>query len=275
MFVGREKELHSLNTHYDSDDYECVIIYGRRRIGKTELISEFVKDKPAIFFTATQENAETNLRRLSEVGFKFENSDFSGGASFASFDDLLDEIGKIAQKQRVIFVIDEYPYLAESYPGFSSLLRKYINRNFLHSKLFLVLCGSPMSFMEKQVLGYQSLLYGRRTMQLKIEPFNFHEAQEMLPRVDKKSAFALYAISGGVPQYLSYFSKATSIKEAIVDIFLQKDGRLFEKPNNLIKQELRDLANYNSVIAAVAQGHSRLNEIATATKIKATSLRSF
>lgn len=129
--------------------------------------------------------------------------------------------------------------------------------------------------MEKQVLGYQSPLYGRRTMQLKIEPFNFHEAQEMLPRIDKKSAFALYAISGGIPQYLSYFSKVTSIKEAIVDNFLQKDGRLFEKPNNLIKQELRDPANYNSVIAAVAQDHSCLNEIATATKIKATSLRSF
>lgn len=98
-----------------------------------------------------------------------------------------------------------------------------------------------------------------------------HEAQEMLPRIDKKSAFALYAISGGIPQYLSYFSKATSIKEAIVDNFLQKDGRLFEELNNLIKQELRDPANYNSVIAAVAPGHSRLNEIATATKIKATS----
>lgn len=97
----------------------------------------------------------------------------------------------------------------------------------------------------------------------------------MLPRIDKKSAFALYAISGGIPQYLSYFSKAISIKEAIVDNFLQKDGRLFEEPNNLIKQELRDPANYNSVIAAVAPGHSRLNEIATATKIKATSWRSF
>ena len=145
MFVGREKELHSLNMHYDSDDYECAIIYGRRRIGKTKLISEFVKDKSAIFFTATQENAETNLRRLSEVVLKFENPDFSGSASFASFDDLLDEIGKIAQKQQVVFVIDEYPYLAESYPGFSSLLQKYIDRNFLHSNLLLVLCGSSMS----------------------------------------------------------------------------------------------------------------------------------
>ncbi|GAA2964099.1 hypothetical protein GCM10019995_18870 [Lactobacillus kefiranofaciens subsp. kefirgranum] len=132
-----------------------------------------------------------------------------------------------------------------------------------------------MSFMEKQVLGYQSPLYGRRTMQLKIEPFNFHEAQEMLTQVDKQSAFTLYSISGGIPQYLNYFSRESNVKAAVINNFFQKDGRLFEEPTNLIKQELRDPANYNSIIAAIAQGHSRLNEIATATKIKATSLRSY
>lgn len=129
--------------------------------------------------------------------------------------------------------------------------------------------------MEKQVLGYQSPLYGRRTMQLKIEPFNFHEAQEMLTQVDKQSAFTLYSISGGIPQYLNYFSRESNVKAAVINNFFQKDGRLFEEPTNLIKQELRDPANYNSIIAAIAQGHSRLNEIATATKIKATSLRSY
>ncbi|QQP28330.1 ATP-binding protein [Lactobacillus ultunensis] len=275
MFVGREHELNSLNQHYESNNYECAIIYGRRRIGKTELISEFVKDKPTIFYTATQENEEANLTRMSKAVLCFENPNSLGNASFSSFNDLLEEIGKIAQEKRIVWVIDEYPYLAESYPGFSSLLQKFIDRNFLHSKLFLILCGSSMSFMEKQVLGYQSPLYGRRTMQLKIESFNFHEAQKMLPQVDKQAAFALYAISGGIPQYLSYFSRAKSVKEAIIDNFLMKDGRLFEEPNNLIKQELRDPANYNSIIAAIAQGHSRLNEIATATQIKATSLRSF
>lgn len=275
MFVGRKKEISSLTKHYNSHEYECAIIYGRRRIGKTELISEFVKDKPTIFYTATQENAETNLKRMSQAVLQFENSASTGAATFSSFNDLLEEIGKIAAKQRVVFVIDEFPYLAESYPGFSSLLQKFIDRVFLKSKLFLILCGSSMSFMEKKVLGYQSPLYGRRTLQLKIEPFNFHEAQEMLTQVDKQSAFALYSISGGIPQYLNYFSRATSVKDAVMDNFLQKDGRLFEEPTNLIKQELREPANYNSIIAAIAQGHSRLNEISTATKIKATSLKNF
>lgn len=273
MFVGRKNELASLNRHYKSNQYECAIIYGRRRIGKTELISEFVKGKPTIFYTATQENKEDNLARMSDAVLGFQNQNFN--ARFSDFEVLLNYVADLAKNKRMIFVIDEYPYLAESFPGFSSLLQKIIDHKFLDTKLFLILCGSSMSFMEKQVLDYKSPLYGRRTMQLKIEPFNFHEAIQMLPNFDKKDAFTLYSISGGIPQYLSYFSRKKSVKSAIIDNFLQKDGRLFEEPNNLIKQELRDPANYNSIIAAVAHGASRLNEIATATRIKVGSVRSY
>lgn len=275
MFVGREKELHSLNEHYQTDEFQCAIIYGRRRIGKTELISEFVKDKPTIFYTATQENAESNLTRMSNSLNQFENPNFDNGPVYQSFDSLLNRIASLAQNQQLVFVIDEYPYLAEAYPGFSSLLQAYIDKQFKNSKLFLILCGSSMSFMEKQVLGYQSPLYGRRTLQLKLEPFTFSEAQEMLTNYEKTAAFELYAISGGIPQYLSYFSRKRSVREAITDCFLQKDGRLFEEPNNLLKQELREPANYNSIIAAIANGASRLNDIAMKTKIANTSIRAY
>lgn len=275
MFVGREKELHSLNRHYDSDKFECAIIYGRRRIGKTELISEFTKDKSAIFYTATQENAESNLRYFSDAVNRFEYPDEENGPVYPNFDSLLEHVAKISAKQRIVLVIDEYPYLAESYPGFSSLLQKYIDQRFLNTNLFLILCGSSMSFMEKQVLGYQSPLYGRRTLQLKLEPFKFHEARQMLTHVNKKEAFALYAIAGGIPQYLSYFSRKYSVKDAIMDCFLYKDGRLFEEPSNLLKQELREPANYNSIITAIAQGASRLNDIAMKTKIPSTSLKPY
>lgn len=275
MFIGRENELKSLNEHYQSNNFECAIIYGRRRIGKTELISKFVSDKANIFYTATQENKESNLIRMSEAVNLFNNPATSSFSIFPSFDKLLDRIVEMAQKQRIIFVIDEYPYLAQSYPGFSSLLQAYIDRKFLKTKLFLILCGSSMSFMEKQVLGYQSPLYGRRTLQLKLQPFNFHEVQEMLPEFNKKDSFALYAVSGGIPQYLSFFATKTSVKQAIIDCFLKKDGRLFEEPSNLLKQELRDLANYNSIITAIAHGASRINDIATSTGIAATSIKPY
>lgn len=275
MFVGREKELSSLERHYNSDQFECAIIYGRRRIGKTELISEFSKDKPAIFYTATQENAESNLRYFSDAVNRYEYPDEENGPVYPTFDALLEHVAKISTKQRIVLVIDEYPYLAESYPGFSSLLQKYIDQKFLKTNLFLILCGSSMSFMEKQVLGYQSPLYGRRTLQLKLEPFKFHEARQMLAHVDKESAFTLYAIAGGIPQYLSYFARKQSVKDAIMDCFLYKDGRLFEEPSNLLKQELREPANYNSIITAIAQGASRLNDIAMKTKIPSTSLKPY
>lgn len=275
MFIGRETELESLTEHYQSDQFECAIIYGRRRIGKTELISHFSKDRPSIFYTATQENAESNLIRMSNALNFFENSENHSGPVYQNFDQLLDRVAELSKKKRIIFVIDEYPYLAESYPGFSSLLQAHIDQQFKNTKLFLILCGSSMSFMEKQVLGYQSPLYGRRTLQLKLEPFSFNETQQMLPNVDKADAFALHAISGGIPQYLSYFANKRSVKEAIIDCFLKKDGRLFEEPNNLLKQELRELANYNSIISAIANGASRLNDIAMTTKIPATSIKSY
>lgn len=275
MFVGREKELSSLNKHYQTREFQCAIIYGRRRIGKTELISEFVKDKPTIFYTATQENAESNLIRMSNALNQFEDANFDDGPVYPSFDALLQRINTIAQNQQLVLVIDEYPYLAEVYRGFSSLLQAYIDRYFKNINLFLILCGSSMSFMEKQVLGYQSPLYGRRTLQLKLEPFSFKEARQMLTDFGKEEAFELYAIAGGIPQYLSYFAKKRTVKQAIIDCFLQKDGRLFEEPSNLLKQELREPANYNSIIAAIANGASRLNDIAMKTKIANTSIKSY
>lgn len=275
MFVGREEELSSLNKHYQTNGFQCAVIYGRRRIGKTELISEFVKDKPTIFYTATQENAESNLVRMSNVINQFENPNFDDGPIYPNFDSLLKRIANIAKDRQIVFVIDEYPYLAEAYPGFSSLLQAYIDKKYKDTNLFLILCGSSMSFMEKQVLGYQSPLYGRRTLQFKLEPFSFSEAQEMLTNFQKQEVFELYAISGGVPQYLSYFAKKRSVREAITECFLQKDGRLFEEPSNLLKQELREPANYNSIITAIANGASKLNDIAMKTKIANTSIRAY
>ncbi|WP_342769178.1 ATP-binding protein [Lactobacillus xujianguonis] len=199
MFIGRKDELASLNEHYQNNEFEFAVIYGRRRMGKTTLISKFVEDKDVICFTAMPENKKSILQRMSRAVAQFEDPEINAAPMYRDFDQLLDRVAALAKKQRLVFVIDEYPYLAESFPGFSSLLQAYIDRVFKKTQLFLILCGSSMSFMEKQVLGYQSPLYGRRTLQLKIEPFNFQEAQEMLPQFNKQDAFAMYAISGGIP----------------------------------------------------------------------------
>ena len=275
MFVGRHQELEQLNQAYQENDFQFTVIYGRRRIGKTSLINEFLKDKKAIYYVALEENAEDNLKRFSDAISIFKNTDQGGKEKFANFEECFKEITRLAKKQRVILVIDEFPYLAKAYPTISSMLQSYIDHEFKETNLFLILCGSSMSFMERQVLGYQSPLYGRRTLALKLEPFKLSEAHEMLPKLSKEDAFIINTVCGGVPQYLSYMSDSMSVADNIKKNFLSKSGRLFDEPNNLLQQELRDPTNYNSIINAIASGASKHSKIAQSAHLQTGPLTTY
>ena len=275
MFVGRHQELEQLNQAYQENDFQFTVIYGRRRIGKTSLINEFLKDKKAIYYVALEENAEDNLKRFSDAISIFKNTDQGGKEKFANFEECFKEITRLAKKQRVILIIDEFPYLAKAYPTISSMLQSYIDHEFKETNLFLILCGSSMSFMERQVLGYQSPLYGRRTLALKLEPFKLSEAHEMLPKLSKEDAFIINTVCGGVPQYLSYMSDSMSVADNIKKNFLSKSGRLFDEPNNLLQQELRDPTNYNSIINAIASGASKHGKIAQSAHLQTGPLTTY
>lgn len=275
MFVGRHQELEQLNQAYQENDFQFTVIYGRIRIGKTSLINEFLKDKKSIYYVALEENAEDNLKRFSDAISIFKNTDQGGKEKFANFEECFKEIPHLAQKQRVILVIDEFPYLAKAYPTISSMLQSYIDHEFKETNLFLILCGSSMSFMERQVLGYQSPLYGRRTLALKLEPFKLSEAHEMLPKLSKEDAFIINTVCGGVPQYLSYMSDSMSVADNIKKNFLSKSGRLFDEPNNLLQQELRDPTNYNSIINAIASGASKHSKIAQSAHLQTGPLTTY
>lgn len=275
MFVGRHQELEQLNQAYQENDFQFTVIYGRRRIGNTSLINEFLKDKKSIYYVALEENAEDNLKRFSDAISIFKNTDQGGKEKFANFEECFKEITHLAQKQRVILVIDEFPYLAKAYPTISSMLQSYIDHEFKETNLFLILCGSSMSFMERQVLGYQSPLYGRRTLALKLEPFKLSEAHEMLPKLSKEDAFIINTVCGGVPQYLSYMSDSMSVADNIKKNFLSKSGRLFDEPNNLLQQELRDPTNYNSIINAIASGASKHSKIAQSAHLQTGPLTTY
>lgn len=170
--------------------------------------------------------------------------------------------------ERQILVIDEYPYLAASYPAVSSLIQRHIDLHWQHSKLFLILCGSSMSFMEHQVLGYKSPLYGRRTAQFKLHPFTYFEAKQMLTSFSEEEQAILYGVTGGIPEYLNRIHPEKNLDSNITDLFFDESGRLFEEPSNLLKQELKEPASYHSIISAIASGHSRINEIATKTGLE-------
>ena len=174
MFVGREQELNTLEQLYATDKFQFAVIYGRRRVGKTALINEFTKDKDTIFFTGVETNAKQNLENFSNAIMEYATG-IMANSSFASFQSALEYVFELAKSKRIVLVIDEYPYVARSSKSLASTLQLLIDKNKDKSKLFLILCGSSMSYMEDQVLAYKAPLYGRRTAQLKITPFNFFE----------------------------------------------------------------------------------------------------
>lgn len=268
MFVGRERELKKLNDMYQSNQFEFAVLYGRRRVGKTTLIREFMKDKQGVYYMSVEGTKKENLSGLSKA-LLFQDGVQKSTVEFRDYEDLLDYIDSIAlSDHRVMIAIDEYPYLAASYPSISSMLQSHIDGCWKNSRIFLILCGSSMSFMEEQVLGYKSPLYGRRTAQFKIHPFTFFESRQMLMNFSPEDQAILYGVTGGIPEYLSRINEKYSVDENIIQLFFEESGRLFEEPVNLMKQEMREPMTYHSIISAIASGAGKLNEIATKTGLE-------
>lgn len=264
-FYCREEELRKLNKRYHAGDFECIIIYGRRRVGKTTLINEFCKDKPTIFFSALNTTEIENLESLSKSIMNYERPDMDVTPEFKTYDAALDELTALATHERIVFVIDEYPYLAKAKPSISAMLQHIIDHKWNNSKMFLILCGSSMSFMEDQVLGQESPLYGRRTGQFKIAPLDYKESAVFHPDLSNEDNALIYGITGGVPHYINKLGVKESVDEALLDNFFDRSSYLYEEPANLLKQELREPAIYNAIITAIAQGASRINDIALKT----------
>ena len=262
MFIGREQELRTLDKLYHSDKFEFAVIYGRRRVGKTALINEFVKDKEAVFFTGVETNAKQNLDNFSRSIMEY-STQMPLDSSFTSFQAALEYVFELSRTKRLILVIDEYPYVARASKSLASTIQLLIDKNKDTSRLFLILCGSSMSYMEDHVLAYKAPLYGRRTAQFKIQPFDFFETCRYFPAFSNLDKAVIYGVIGGTPQYLLQIDDRLSVEENIKNTHLNPNSAIFEEPNNLLKQEVREPAIYNAVITAIASGCSKMNEIST------------
>lgn len=262
MFIGRVQELNTLNRLYASDKFEFAVIYGRRRVGKTALINEFIGKKKVIYFTGVESNAKQNLENFSQSIIEC-STGIPASTSFASFQAALEYVFHLAEKERIILAIDEYPYVARSSKSLSSTLQLLIDKNKDTSKLMLILCGSSMSYMEDHVLAYKAPLYGRRTAQMKIQPFSFEETCQYLSGMSDEDKALMYGIVGGTPQYLMQVNSKLSVEDNIKNIYLNPTSFLFEEPINLLKQEVREPAIYTAIITAIATGSSRMSEISS------------
>ncbi len=269
MFIGREKELKSLNEVYSKENFGMIIIYGRRRVGKSYLITEFIKNKKAIFYTATKVGAERNRELFSRQVLDVLDPEYSD-AIFPSFESVFDIITKKLSEsdEKIILVIDELPYWAEKDEALLSIFQKYIDTKWLDKKLMLILCGSALSFMEKKVLSEKSPVFGRRDAQIKLEAFNYRDSALFVPDYSPEDKAICYGVTGGVAKYLSLFDSKKSLDDNIKRLFFNTDGYLFDETKNLLTQEFADVTLVNNVIEQVASGENALNIISSKVKEK-------
>jgi len=262
MFINREKELASLRKLKNSGKFEMAVVYGRRRVGKTALLKQFSQEMESIFFVCDEVNEKMMLRNFSEVVLEhFGQKDTL--SSFESWEKAIRFVGTKAKEKRLLLVIDEYPYLVNATSYFPSLLQRLIDHELLETKLYLVLCGSSVSFMESEVLGSRSPLFGRRTAQIRVEPFTHREASLFFPELSNEEKITAYGILGGIPQYLQKWNQHLPYTENIANNFLDTSAYLYAEPRFLLRQELREPSLYNTIIESIAQGATRLNEIST------------
>ncbi len=263
MFIGRERELASLNNLYDSGKFEFVVLYGRRRVGKTALINRFIDGKRAIYFMGVESNAKQNLENFSTSIFELVSGMHGAETSFATFQAALDMVFQLSLHERIVLVIDEYPYVARASKSLASTLQLLIDKYKEKSKLMLILCGSSMSYMEDHVLAYKAPLYGRRTSQIKLQPFGFGETCRCFANYSDEEKALAYGVMGGTPQYLLQMSDRLSIEQNIKNTYLNPTSAIYEEPTNLLKQEVREPAIYTAIITAIATGASRMSEISS------------
>lgn len=261
MFIGRERELASLKEFYDKDGIGMMVLYGRRRIGKSTLIAEFVKDKKAIFYTATKVGKNRNLELFSKQVVDL----FMPGIediSFNTTEAVFDYINRNLGEDRIVLVIDELPYWAEKDDALLSILQKYIDTVWCDKNLKIILCGSALSFMENKVLSEKSPLFGRRDSQIKLEAFNYLDAAKFVPGYSNEDKAICYGITGGVAKYLAIIDSKKSIDENIVRLFFKTDGYLYDETRNLLTQEFSDISIVNNIIEQIASGKNTVNVIA-------------
>ncbi|MDR1606246.1 MAG: ATP-binding protein [Streptococcaceae bacterium] len=266
MFLGRKKELEALEGMYRKETFQMAIVYGRRRIGKTSLLNEFIKGKTSLYLPAEEVNDALNLEKFSRLlGKAIDFPDFPTVSDWQAFFKIIKE--KLGQQHAVV-IIDEYPYAASANKSLNSILQHIIDYEFKDTNLFLILCGSSMSFMENQVLGEKSPLFGRRTGQLKIHPLDYYDAARFYPTVSDEDKIKYYACVGGTPYYLSLIDPHLSFDENIRALYFEINGYLLNEGVLLMKQEFREPANYNAVLQAIASGANTLNEIVGFTKLE-------
>ncbi len=274
-FVDRASEMETLEAEYARAGSSLVILYGRRRTGKTTLISQFIRDKNALFFLASEESETQNRNAFREKAAAFIGSELMRDADAAGWDVLFREIMSHPFAEKPVIVIDEFQYIGRSNPAFPSVFQRIWEEQLKDKPVMVILCGSLISMMESQTLAYTSPLYGRRTAQIRLGPIPFGYYGEFFPGRSRRRLIELYSVTGGIPKYIETFVDSEDVFSAIERNVLNRSAYLYDEPYFLLRQEVSEVGSYFSVIKAIAAGNHKLSAISSVLDVKATSLTKY
>lgn len=272
MFIGREAELQFLNDKYEENKGQLIVLYGRRRVGKTETLREFCKGKPHIFYSCTQTTDRVQLAKFSKQLLKEDIPAKQYVTEFADWEKAFRAILDLpyGDKKKLV-IIDEFPYMCRGNKSIPSILQNLWDAEFKNSNVMLILCGSAMSFIEKELLAEKNPLYGRATGIYKMKEMGFYDAIKFFPDYLPKDKVLTYSVLGGIPHYLNQWNPKLSVGENIKRNILTKGCILYSEVDFLLHQELRETPIYNSIIEAVALGNTKLNDISQKSLVEDTS----
>lgn len=258
--IGREQELAQIETLNHSDHFEFLVMYGRRRVGKTTILQEFSCRHPVIFYSAQEKNDSLNLQDFSKTIQKYYEGQFI--APFPSWGEAFSYVTKKSADKKTVLIIDEFPFMAGANPSIKSMLQHEIDHHWKNQNIFLILCGSSVSFMINDIMGYESPLYGRATFSMEVLPFDYLDSAKFFPDYSLEDKLIAYGILGGIPRYLNAFSGECSLQENVAREILRNGALLYDEPMMLLKMELREPNVYNSILEAIARGYNKITEIA-------------
>lgn len=275
-FVDRKNEIEFLNQEYNKKESSLVILYGRRRIGKTSLIKEFGKDKNMIYFLATEESEAQNREMFKNVIASNLNNELLNSTTVDNWEILFKTIIREKSKDKKIIVLDEFQYLGKVNSSFSSIFQKIWDELLKDNNVMVILCGSLINMMEAQTLNYTSPLYGRRTGQIKLKQIPFENYSEFFDKkLNEKELIEKYAVTGGIPKYIESFKEEDNIYNEIKNHVINKQSFLYEEPNFLLQNEVSEVGSYFSIIKSIAAGNRKLGNISSNLSVNPTNLSKY
>lgn len=268
-FIGRASELAALEAAYEAPRSAFWPIYGRRRVGKSELILHFGRRRPTLYLVGKQAPPEQMMRELLESAATLLEEPLLATMPVESWKKTIEAItSRWKKKQKLVVVFDEFQWIAEKSPEIASVLQELWDHSWQRNgRIFLILCGSYIGFMEREVLGKKSPLFGRRTGQLLLRPFGYREAGSFHPRVSVTQKAETYFITGGIPLYLRAFDAKRSVLQNLASVVLDEQGPLYREPDFLLREELREVEKYYTILMALSGGSLASRDIARRTGI--------